>query len=179
VTLQFSLQVTSSNIEFRVSSNGMTNLYVDTVTVSPDLYESFSVRRGLRVYSGQITNDTSSQSGEVALSRKGLNEGILTYGPYIALQNGIYTAVFRIKTNATEQNATITFDVTSQMGTNILSGPNILSNRTLRASEIHDGSWFDVTLQFSLKVLTTNIEFRVTSNGMTTLYVDTVTVMFL
>ena len=143
---------------------------IEQLTFSP---ERFSVRRGLQVANGQIVNDSSSQSGEVALSRKGLNEGILTYGPYITLQNGLYTAVFRIKTNATEQNAEISFDVTSQ------PDMNILSNRTLRASEIHDGSWFDVTLSFPLKVLTTNIEFRVTSNGLADLYVDAVTVLFI
>jgi hypothetical protein len=48
----------------------------------------------------------------------------------------------------------------------------------LNSSEIHDGLWFNVTLPFSLEALTPNIEFRVSSNGMANLYVDTVTVLF-
>jgi hypothetical protein len=48
----------------------------------------------------------------------------------------------------------------------------------LNSSEIHDGSWFNVTLPFSLEAPTANIEFRVSSNGMTNLYVDMVTVWF-
>ena len=117
-------------------------------------------------------NDASSQSGEVALSRKGLDAGILTYGPYVALFSGRYTAVFRAKTNKTSPNAIILFEVVSQ------PVANILSNITLSSSRITDGSWFNVTLPFSLEALATNMEFRVTSNGFTDLYVDTVTVLF-
>jgi hypothetical protein len=97
---------------------------------------------------------------------------VLIYGPYAAFYSGNYSAVFRIKTYETEQNATIRFEVTSQMGT------KTLSKMTLNASEIYDGSWFNVTLPFSLQVFSSNIEFRVSSNGMTDLYVDTVTVLF-
>jgi hypothetical protein len=126
----------------------------------------------LQVKAGQIVSDASSHSGEVALSQKGLDAGILTYGPYITLPSGTYNAVFRIKTFETSQDAAIRFEVISQ--------PNnlILSNMTLNFSEIHDGSWFNVTLPFSLQVLSSNIEFRVSSNGMTNLYVDMVTVLF-
>jgi hypothetical protein len=174
VTLPFSLKVLTQNIEFRVSSNGMTNLHVDVVTVSLDLnYESFSIQRGLQVDNGQITNDSSSQSGRVALSRKGLDEGMLIYGPYITLPNGNFVAVFRIKANETSQNVSVRCEVVSQ------PGAHILSQRMLGFSEIHDdGAWFTVTLSFSLKVLTQNIEFRVSSNGMTNLYVDEVIVKF-
>ena len=172
VALSFYLRAFVSNIEFRVSSNGLTTLYVDTITVSRDIYQSFSIRGGLQVDHGQIVTDASSRSGEVALSRKGLDEGILIYGPYIALESGIYTAVFRIKTNSTEQNAKINFDVVSQLST------NIIANRTLGASEVTDGSWFEVAFPFSLKELTTNMEFRVFSDGLTDLFVDEVIVMF-
>jgi hypothetical protein len=146
---------------------------IEKLVLSPELnYELFSVQRGLQVKAGQIVSDASSHSGEVALSRKGLDEGILTYGPYIALPNGTYRAVFRIKTYETSQDAAILFEVVSQ------PYACILSNMTLSSSEIYDGSWFNVTLPFSLEALTANIEFRVSSNGMTNLYVDTVTVLF-
>jgi hypothetical protein len=124
------------------------------------------------VEAGQVVSDPSSYSGEVALSRKGLNEGRLTYGPYITLPSGTYKAVFRIKTYETSQNAAIRFEVISQ------PYAIILSNMTLSSSEIYDGSWFNVTLSFSLEAPTANIEFRVSSNGMTNLYVDMVTVWF-
>ena len=146
---------------------------VEKLVLSPDSsYELFSVQRGLQVNSGQIISDASSQSGEVALSRKGLDVGILTYGPYVALFSGSYSAVFRAKTNATSPNAMILFEVVSQ------PGANILSNMTLTSSRITDGSWFNVTLPFYLETPATNMEFRVTSNGLTDLYVDTVTVLF-
>jgi uncharacterized membrane protein len=146
---------------------------LEQLVLSPDLnYELFNVQRGLQVYAGQIVSDASSQSGEVALSQKGVDEGILIYGPYITLPRGNYTAVFRIKANETSQNASVSFEVISQ------PSPHILSNTTLSSSEIYDNEWFNVTLPFALEALTPNIEFRVSSNGMTNLYVDTVTVMF-
>jgi hypothetical protein len=127
----------------------------------------------LQVDNGQITNDSSSQSGWVALSRKGLDEGMLIYGPYITLPRGNFAAVFHIKANETSQNVSVRCEVVSQ------PDARILSQRMLVFSQIRDdGTWFEVTLPFYLKVLTTNIEFRVSSNGMTNLYVDEVMVMF-
>lgn len=166
--VEFTGLAPSSNVDIFLAY-----VMVEKLALSPDLnYELFSVQRGLQVENGQIVSDASSYSGEVALSRKGLNEGVLTYGPYIALPNGTFKAVFRIKTYQTSQNATILFAVASQPD-NL-----ILSNIALGSSEIHDGSWFNVSLSFSLKVYTANIEFRVSSNGLTNLYVDTVTVLY-
>jgi uncharacterized membrane protein len=148
-------------------------ILVEKLVLSPGSnYELFNIQRGLQVNAGQTVSDDSSYSGEVALSQQGLDEGILTYGPYITLPSGNYNAVFRIKNSETSQNAVIRFEVISQSGT------HILSQVTLNSPEIYDGSWFNVTLPFSLEALTANIEFRVSSNGMTNLYVDTVTVLF-
>jgi uncharacterized membrane protein len=135
-------------------------------------YEIFTAQKDLLIQSGRLVNDATSRSGEVALSRKGLDEGALTYGPYIALPSGTFEAVFRIKTSETSQDATITFDVSSQQGS------LILSRMMLNSSEINDGLWLNVTLPFTLQALTTNIEFRVSSNSMTNLNVDTVTVQY-
>jgi hypothetical protein len=180
---QFTLEfITRDNVE-KVEFTGiapsqnftmyLAQIIVEKLSLSPDLnYEIFSIQKGLQIQAGQIVSDASSHSGEVALSRKGLDDGVLTYGPYIALSSGNYSAVFRIKTYETSQNATIRFEVVSQQGT------NILSKMTLNSSEIHDESWFNVTLPFYLQVAHSNIEFRVSSNGMTNLYVDTVTVLF-
>jgi uncharacterized membrane protein len=148
-------------------------ILIEKLVLSPDInYELFSVKRGLQVATGQIVSDISSNSGEVALSRKGLDEGMLVYGPYITLPSGNYTAVFRLKTSETLQNASIRVEVVSQPDN------RILSRMTLNSSKINDGSWFNVTLPFSLETLTANIEFRVSGNGMTNLYVDTVMVFF-
>lgn len=139
----------------------------------PDFnHEIFTAQKDLLIQSGRLVNDASSRNGEVALSQKGLDEGTLTYGPYIALPVGTFEAVFRTKTSETSQNATITFDVSSQQGS------FALSRITLNSSETSDGSWFNVTLPFTLEALTTNIEFRASSNSMTNLYVDTVTVQY-
>jgi len=177
--LEFIARDDFKNVEFRgfapSSSFNISLAYVlvEKLALSQDLnYELFSVQRGLQVEAGQIVSDISSRSVEVALSRKGLDEGLLIYGPYIALSSGSYKAVFRIKTNETLPNTSVLFEVVSQLGT------RILSQMMLNSSEIHDGSWFNVMLPFSLNALTSNIEFRVSSNGMTNLYVDTVTVLF-
>jgi hypothetical protein len=135
-------------------------------------YEIFTAKKDLLITSGQLVSDVSSSSGEVALSQKGVNKGILTFGPYIILPSGTFTAVFRIRTYETSPNATVSFDVCSGFGT------NIVSQMTLGSSEINDGPWFNVTLPFSLASLTENIEFRTSNNGMTNLYVDTVTVLY-
>jgi uncharacterized membrane protein len=178
-TLEFIATDNLSNVEFTgMAPSSNFNIYlayviVEKLVLSPDLnYELFSVQRGLEVKAGQIVNDASSHSGEVALSRKGLDEGVLTYGPYITLPNGTYNAIFRIKTFETSQNASVRFEVISQ------PDARLLSQMMLNSSEIHDGSWVNVTLPFSLDALTANIEFRVSSNGMTNLYVDIVTVLF-
>jgi len=180
-TLEFITRDNVENVEFtglEASSNFdiyLAYIKVEKLILSPDTnYESFSTQRGLMVEKGQIVSDSSSHSGKVALSQKGVNEGSLIYGPYIAFQNGTYTAVFRIKTDGTEQNAMVYFEVTSKQGNYI----NVVSQMTLNAAEINDGSWFNVTLPFSLPVFSSSIEFRVSSNGMTNLYVDTVTVLF-
>jgi uncharacterized membrane protein len=178
-TLEFITRDNLEGVEFTglaPSSNfniSLAYILVEKIVLSPDLnYELFNLQRGLHVDAGQIVNDAFSHSGEVALSQKGLDEGILTYGPYITLNSGTYTAVFRIKTYETSQDATILFEVISQPGT------AILSKMTLNSSGIHDGSWFEVSLPFSLEALTPSIEFRVSNNGMTNLYIDTVTVLF-
>jgi hypothetical protein len=178
-TLEFIARDNLEDVEFTgLAPSSNFNIYlayisVEKLVLSPDVnYEVFSVQRGLQVDAGLIVSDVSSQSGEVAFSRKGLDQGILVYGPYVALPSGAYKAVFRAKASETSQNAEIHFEVISQPDT------RVLSNRTLNSSEIYDGSWFNVTLTFSLEVLTDNIEFRVSSNGMTNLYVDTVMVLF-
>jgi hypothetical protein len=148
-------------------------ILVEQLVLSPDLnYELFSVQRGLYVGAGQIVSETSSRSSEVALSRKGVDSGILVYGPYITLPSGNFTAVVRVKTNETSEGVSVRLEVVSQ------PDAHILSQRLLDFLDIRDDMWFNVTLPFSLKVSTANIEFRVTSNGMTNLYVDVVTVIF-
>ncbi|HEX9862914.1 MAG TPA: hypothetical protein VGB11_06510, partial [Candidatus Bathyarchaeia archaeon] len=57
-------------------------------------------------------------------------------------------------------------------------GSIALSQKTLFSTEIYDGSWFNVTLPFSLETFTKGIEFKVISNGLTNLYVDTVTILY-
>ena len=178
-TLEFITRDPLYNVEFRglsPSPNFTISLaYVlleKRVLSSDQNYELFNVQRGLQVEAGQIVSDTSSESGKVALSRKGVNEGNLIYGPYIALSSGSYHAVFRVKASGTSANASVLFEVVSQPHT------RILSNMTLPSSGLQDGSWFNVVLPFSLEVSTSNIEFRVSSNGMTNLYVDTVRVLF-
>ena len=134
------------------------------------LYTStFSVQDGLYVDSGTIVNESSSQSGRVALSVKGLDQGIATYGPYMELWGGNYSAVFLVKTLGTEQSAVIGFDVCSGLGN------QIVTRMELNSTQFSDGKWFKVTLPFSLNLYTSEIEFRTTNNGLTNLYVDTIT----
>jgi hypothetical protein len=178
-TIDFIAKTPLEAVEFiglNPSSNftiSLAYILVEQLSLSPDQnYELFSVQRGLYVGAGQIVTESSSQNNEVALSRKGTDWGILVYGPYVTLPNGAFTAMFRIKTQSTLQNVSLLFEVASQ------PSAQILSRKTLSFSGIHDGAWFNVTLPFSLKGLTANIEFRVTSNGATNLYVDQVLVMF-
>ena len=132
----------------------------------------YGVQRGLQVDHGVIVSDVSAYSGYVAMSRKGLDEGILTFGPYAAFSSGAFEAIFRIKTGETVQDATIDLQVAYQHGS------IALSQKTLFSTEIYDGSWFNVTLPFSLETFTKGIEFKVISNGLTNLYVDTVTILY-
>jgi uncharacterized membrane protein len=178
-TLEFTAYDDLKNVEFRgLDPQSNFTIYLGYILVERPIllqdlnYQIFSVSKNLRIQVGQSVSDNSSYYGRVALSRKGLDEGTLVYGPYITLPSGIFKAVFRIKTYETLQNVSISFAVTSQ------HGALNLSTATLGSSEIHDGSWFNVTLAFSLEASTPNIEFNVYSNGMTNLYVDTVTLLY-
>jgi len=135
-------------------------------------YVTFAVQKGLQIDNGKMANDASSRNGKVGWSQESVNKDILTYGPYIALPNGTFSAIFSLKTVETQQNAEINLEVTTQYGA------NKLNHTTLGYSEISDGSWFNATLSFSLETPTSNIEFRVSSNGQTNLYVDTITVLY-
>jgi uncharacterized membrane protein len=177
-SFEFIAADTLRNVEFTgFNPSPNFNISLAYIIVEPLLSSSgansvlYGVQRGLQVDHGVIVSDVTACSGYVALSRKGLDEGILTFGPYAALSSGAFEAIFRIKTGETVQDATIGLQVTSQ------TGAIVLSQKTLNSTEIHDGSWFNVTLPFSLETFTKGIEFRVSSNGMTNLYVDTVTIL--
>jgi uncharacterized membrane protein len=177
-SLEFIVKDTLRNVEF-AGLNPSPNfaIYLAYIAIEPNLspginYVTYGVQKGLQVRLGTIISDVSSHNGYVALSRKGVDKDILTYGPYAALPSGAFEAVFRIKTHETAQNAIIGIEVTTQQGT------VVLSQKKLDSSEIYDDSWFNVTLPFSLESSTTGIEFRASSNGMTNLYVDTVTLLY-
>jgi uncharacterized membrane protein len=176
---EFSLEFVADGPLINVEFTGFNpspnfNISLAYIVVEPLLSSAdsvlYGVLRGLQVDNGVIVSDVSARNDYVALSRKGLDEGILTFGPYLALPSGAFEAIFRIKTNETMQDATIDLQVISQ------TGAIVLSQKTLNSTELYDGQWFNVTLPFSLETFTKGIEFRVTSNGMTNLYVDTVTI---
>jgi uncharacterized membrane protein len=174
-SLEFIAEAPLINVEFTgFNPSPNFNISLAYILVEPLLSSAnsvlYGVRRGLQVDHGVIASDVSAYSDYVALSRKGLDEGILTFGPYLALPSGAFEAIFRLKTEETVQDATIDLQVISQ------TGAVVLSQKTLNSTEIYDRQWFNVTLPFSLETFTKGIEFRVSSNGMTNLYVDTVTI---
>ncbi len=180
-TLEFIAREPLANVEFtglNPSSNftiSLAYILIEKLALSPDInYELFSLQNGLQVNAGHVVRDNSSHSGEVAFSRKGVTEdaGIVVFGPFITLPSGNFTVIFRVRTNATSQDASLLFEVVSQ------PDAHLLSRAELTAAKITDGQWFNVTVPLHLENVTSNIEFRVSSNAWTDLYFDTITVQF-
>ena len=124
---------------------------------TPLLYEPISAAFGPRdliLQNAEIVGESTSSTGEtihyVDMSRKSRT---VWYGPYTIAPEGNYTAVYRLKTLNHTETGVILIDVRSRGET--------LANTTVDASRLpEEGEWHDVSLEFSLKMVSTDLELR-------------------
>ena len=124
---------------------------------TPLLYEPISAAFGPRdliLQNAEIVGEPTSSTGEtihyVDMSRKSRT---VWYGPYTIAPEGNYTAVYRLKTLNHTETGVILIDVRSRGET--------LANTTVDASRLPgEGEWHDVSLEFSLKMVSTDLELR-------------------
>jgi hypothetical protein len=117
---------------------------------------------------GKLVADKSSKSGYVAFSEKGVDSGILIYGPYVCLPAGTYNVTYEIKVTDYEAGVVATFDVASDVAR------NFIVQKDLYSDQISTQGWFNTSLVFSINKFTTNIEFRIITTGSANIYVDRV-----
>ena len=99
-----------------------------------------------------------------------MGEGIVVYGPYIALSPGTYKATFTIKVVERVEGHVATLEVTNNYGR------EVLAKRHVYGFEIVPKEWFNVSITFHSPRLLTSIEFRVFASGFVDLYVREVTI---
>jgi hypothetical protein len=119
------------------------------------------------VEQASVVSDSSSISGEVVSCPKG-EPGHSIFGPYIYLLQGAYDATFTVKTENHDSGWLGTFDITSGIGS------QILSFRDAYGFEFKAGEWTNITVPFSLSRLTTGIELRFFNRGNATFAFDRV-----
>ncbi len=162
ITLTFAIKELRTNIEFRVSSTGVADVYVDRVIlkhISSEVENSFGTLtfnyRNLKI-NGEITEDRillrSAQSKE--------NPWSFWFGPYISLPPGKYRVTFNLKVNPAPsmEDKIIMLEVVKDHGANImvsmnLYGKNILENQS-------SSGWCKITLEFSTETWIREVEFR-------------------
>jgi hypothetical protein len=96
------------------------------------------------------TSSTGEAIHYVDMSRKSRT---VWYGPYTIAPEGNYTANYRLKTLNHTETGVILLDARSRGET--------LANTTVDASRLpEEGEWHEVHLEFSLKIVSTDLELR-------------------
>jgi len=140
----------------------------------PDVnYEIFPAYEDSVIQNGEIVYDKSSESGHVALSRKGKDNGTFVYGPYVCLPQGNLSVTFEVKVQDQEQGRVASLDVVSDYGN------TVFASRTLYGSELTNERWINVTLSVSTPTLVSNVEFRIFTSGLANVYADRIIVEML
>ena len=173
---KFVLEKVSNSSEFEVYALAYSYIlfkrnYDGAPLFMPNIsYQSFQIYKDCYVSSGQILRDHSSQSGYVAFSEKGVNNGSFVYGPYICLPPGTFNVTFEVRVEDYEKDHLASLDVVAEHGSIILTTRNIYD------SEVNSEGWFNVTLTFSTNSLSSDIEFRIFTTGFADVYADRIIV---
>jgi len=99
-----------------------------------------------------------------------MGEGIVVYGPYIALPPGTYKVTFTIMVAERVEGHVATLEVTNNYGR------EVLAKRHVYGFELVPEEWSNVSITFHSPRLLTSTEFRVFASGFADLYVREVTV---
>jgi uncharacterized membrane protein len=132
-------------------------------------YEVYLANRDLISDPRQLTPDTTSKSGTVVVSKKGI-PSTFVYGPYNFLPAGIYNVTFEVKVQEQVDGYIGKLDVTKNQGT------SIISKRDIYGFEMVANEWANFTLSLTSTSFKNGVEFRAFSSGLTNVYVDRIIV---
>jgi len=131
----------------------------------------FHAHEDLHVGPGSITADPANASRPVVSSPKGSPRGYMVYGPYTYLVDGGHRATLHVKAYGDGEGYVGTFEVTSDMGT------ELLARRDIYGFEFPDDEWESFDVEIFLDRPRGMVEFRLYTVGAADLLVDRIEVM--
>jgi hypothetical protein len=163
---------TGGSLEFRVYFYDLADILSDKVTVTtfttdPVVYQAEQQLTGV----GKIITDASADGGYAMMSNAIDGSGYLVFGPYTVDQApGNYEVIYRIKRGnaASNTNRQIRLDVVNDNG----SGTHVWKD--LLAKDIKTG-YTDISV-FYYRTGEGNMEYRVYTDGLTDITLDSITV---
>lgn len=117
--------------------------------------------------SGNIIVDSSSQSSLVLTHRPSELSSGFWHGPYVALPQGKYEVIYRLRSDQVFDTHLLTLDVTCD------AGQTLLARKYVYGHDLTPNTWNDVKLQFSIEQPKITVELRGTyASNVTTQYLD-------
>ena len=118
----------------------------------------------LRLGNGSVVQDASSSSGFVMSSGVD-NSGVLSFGPYIDLNPGLYEVTYVVKvdddvSSIEPSDLLLTVDVTHSSGQVMISNKHVYGLNFSSNGLYHSGQWFNLKLTFGLQEPQQAVEFR-------------------
>jgi uncharacterized membrane protein len=162
ITLAFTSTKLMTGVEFRASSDGIADIYIDRVVmkrISPEAASDFGLRTltssDLFLISGYV-----SKEGFLVFPQNATNSGFW-YGPYMFLPPGKYKATFLLKISPSPQKPDehiLTLSISANIGKNILAEYKLNGTDFLNNNKALD--WQKFTLEFPAEDNLENVEFR-------------------
>jgi len=162
VTVIFAISKLRTNIEFRVFSAGIVDVYVDRIIlkqISGEAKYDFGTKtfnyKNLR-FNGVVTKDKillrSAENEEKAWS--------FWFGPYISLPPGNYKVTFNLKVVPSPKidDKIIMLEVMKNHGAEMIAGIKLYGNMVIENQTA--SGWCKITIEFSAETLTKEVEFR-------------------
>lgn len=115
-------------------------------------------------YNNNITVDTSSEMKEVRYSQKG-NKDLFIFGPWIYLKKGEYQVKYRTKFDNAENEDIATAYIT-------YNNTEMLAKKNISFSDLKQGDYQDVILDFSVPQDLEGVEFKMEVTGDADIYLD-------
>jgi len=164
--INFTLSFTSAKfraaLEFRVSSSGTADIYIDRVIVKR-ISSIATGNFGLKTFNSRDLSLASGYRSEEGfmIHQYNVTSDAFWYGPYTTLPPDSYNASFFLRILPSPiglDEKILTLGVTSDCGKNMLTEYDVYSSSFLNSDNISD--WQEFTLQFTAKDNLENVEFR-------------------
>jgi hypothetical protein len=162
LTLTFTSTKLRTALEFRASSQGTADIYVDRVIIertSPNATSDFGMTT-LSSSELSLKSGNASKEGFLVFQHN-TTSSCFWYGPYMSLPPGEYNTTFLLKISPSPQKPdehVITLDVSANSGKNVLAEYNANASDFLNNDDAL--GWHKFTLEFTAEDYLENVEFR-------------------